>query len=60
MSAPAMSHAKNIIILDRDGVINQDSDAFIKSCDEWHALSGSLSAIARLSKAGYLVFVITT
>ena len=35
-----------LIILDRDGVINQDSDAFVKSPDEWIALPGSLQAIA--------------
>ena len=39
-----------LIILDRDGVINQDSDAFVKSPDEWIALPGSLQAIARLTQ----------
>lgn len=48
-----------LIILDRDGVINQDSDAFIKSPDEWHALPGSMHAIARLNQAGYTVVVAT-
>ena len=48
-----------LIILDRDGVINQDSDAFIKSADEWHALPGSMQAIARLNQAGYTVVVAT-
>ena len=46
-----------LIILDRDGVINQDSDEYIKSPDEWHALPGSLSAIARLNQAGWTVAV---
>jgi len=46
-----------LIILDRDGVINQDSDAFVKTPDEWIALPGSLAAIARLSQAGYTVVV---
>ena len=46
-----------LIILDRDGVINQDSDAFVKNPDEWIALPGSLAAIARLSQAGYTVVV---
>jgi len=46
-----------LIILDRDGVINQDSAAFVKSPDEWVALPGSLAAIARLSQAGYTVVV---
>jgi len=48
-----------LIILDRDGVINQDSDAFIKSPDEWIALPGSLEAIARLNQSGYRVTVAT-
>jgi D-glycero-D-manno-heptose 1,7-bisphosphate phosphatase len=48
-----------LVILDRDGVINQDSDAFVKSPDEWVALPGSLHAIARLSQAGWTVVVAT-
>jgi len=48
-----------LVILDRDGVINEDSDEFIKSPDEWHAIPGSLEAIARLNRAGYSVIVIT-
>lgn len=48
-----------LIILDRDGVINQDSDAFVKNPAEWVALPGSLSAIARLTQAGYTVAVAT-
>lgn len=47
------------IILDRDGVINQDSDNFVKSLDEFILLPGSAEAIARLSKAGYQVMVAT-
>ncbi len=48
-----------LIILDRDGVINHDSDAFIKSPAEWIAIDGALSAIARLNQAGYKVVVAT-
>tara|TARA_R110001599_G_scaffold353676_1_gene595127 strand:- start:165468 stop:166025 length:558 start_codon:yes stop_codon:yes gene_type:complete len=48
-----------LIILDRDGVINQDSDAFIKSPDEWIPIPGSLEAIARLNQADYHVVVCT-
>ena len=48
-----------LIILDRDGVINQDSDSFIKNPDEWIAIPGSLEAIARLNQAGYRVVVAT-
>lgn len=48
-----------LIILDRDGVINHDSDAFIKSPAEWIPIPGSLEAIARLNQAGYRVVVST-
>ncbi len=48
-----------LVILDRDGVINQDSDAYIKSPDEWLPIPGSLEAIARLCRAEYKVVVIT-
>ncbi len=46
-----------LIILDRDGVINYDSDDYIKSADEWEAIPGSLEAIARLSHAGYHIII---
>lgn len=52
-----MTSSKKLVILDRDGVINVDSDAFIKSPDEWMAIPGSLEAIARLNHAGYRVVV---
>ncbi|HBX36955.1 MAG TPA: D-glycero-beta-D-manno-heptose-1,7-bisphosphate 7-phosphatase [Pseudohongiella sp.] len=48
-----------LIILDRDGVINEDSDAFIKSVAECVPVEGSIDAIARLSQAGYTVVVAT-
>ena len=48
-----------LIVLDRDGVINHDSDQFIKSPEEWRAIPGSLEAIARLNQAGYRVVVAT-
>ena len=48
-----------LIILDRDGVINEDSDAFIKSPAEWKPIRGSLEAIARLHRAGWRVVVAT-
>jgi len=48
-----------LVILDRDGVINQDSDDFIKSPEEFVPLPGSLEAIARLNAAGYRVAVAT-
>jgi D-glycero-D-manno-heptose 1,7-bisphosphate phosphatase len=48
-----------LIILDRDGVINFDSDQFIKNPEEWKPIPGSLEAIARLNQAGYRVVVST-
>ncbi|HQR04975.1 MAG: D-glycero-beta-D-manno-heptose 1,7-bisphosphate 7-phosphatase [Proteobacteria bacterium] len=48
-----------LIILDRDGVINQDSDQFIKTPDEWKPIPGSPEAIARLNQWGYRVVVAT-
>jgi len=48
-----------LIILDRDGVINYDSDLYIKSPDEWKPLPGSLEAIARLTQWGWRVVVCT-
>lgn len=48
-----------LIILDRDGVINHDSDEFIKTVDEFVPLPGSIEAISRLCQAGYRVAVAT-
>src|SRR5574337_550249 len=48
-----------LVILDRDGVINYDSDAYIKSPAEWVPIPGSLAAIARLHRAGFAVTVAT-
>ncbi len=48
-----------LVILDRDGVINYDSEQFIKSPMEWKPIPGSLEAIARLTQSGYKVVVAT-
>ena len=48
-----------LVILDRDGVINHDSDSFIKAPSEWRPIAGSLEAIARLNHAGYHVVLAT-
>ncbi|MFN7835215.1 MAG: D-glycero-beta-D-manno-heptose 1,7-bisphosphate 7-phosphatase [Burkholderiaceae bacterium] len=48
-----------LIVLDRDGVINEDSDHFVKSPSEWHPIPGSFQAIARLNRADYKVAVAT-
>ena len=44
-----------LIVLDRGGVINRDSESFIKSPDEWIAIPGSPEAIGRLNEAGFTV-----
>jgi D-glycero-D-manno-heptose 1,7-bisphosphate phosphatase len=51
--------ALRLVILDRDGVINHDSDDFIRTPAEWVPIDGSLEAIARLNAAGYTVAVAT-
>ena len=48
-----------LIILDRDGVINEDSDNYIRSVSEWQPIEGSIRAIAALSKAGYQLAITT-
>ena len=53
------SSASKLVILDRDGVINIDSDQYVKSADEWIPLPGSLEAIAELNQAGFQVTVAT-
>src|SRR5512145_1756788 len=48
-----------LVILDRDGTINYDSEAHIRSPEEWRAVPGSLEAIARLTQADYHIVVAT-
>ena len=48
-----------MIVLDRDGVINVDSNDFIKSAEEWSPIPGSLDAIARLFHAGFHIFIVS-
>jgi len=48
-----------LVILDRDGVINQDSDQYIRRSADWQPIPGSIEAIAALSQAGYRVAVAT-
>ena len=54
---PGRLAKKGLIVLDRDGVINHDSDQFVKSAAEWLPIAGSVAAIATLSKAGYTVAI---
>jgi D-glycero-D-manno-heptose 1,7-bisphosphate phosphatase len=51
--------ADAVVILDRDGVVNEDSDAYIKSASEWIPIPGSLEAIARLNHAGFRVGIVS-
>jgi D-glycero-D-manno-heptose 1,7-bisphosphate phosphatase len=48
-----------LVVLDRDGVINEDSGEFIKSVAEWRPIRGSLEAIAALTRGGFRVAVVT-
>ncbi len=50
---------RRLVILDRDGVINEERGDYIRSASDWHPLPGSLEAIARLSRAGMSVAVAT-
>jgi D-glycero-D-manno-heptose 1,7-bisphosphate phosphatase len=53
------TRAAKLIVLDRDGVLNFDSDQYIKTPDEWRAIPGSVEAVTRLNHAGYRVVVAT-
>ena len=57
--AMTQKRAAKLIVLDRDGVVNRDSDQYIKSPEEWRPIPGSLEAIARLNHAGYRVVIAT-
>lgn len=48
-----------LVILDRDGVINEDSDAYIRNLEQWIPIPGSIEAIAKLTKAGCTIAVAT-
>jgi len=50
---------ERLIIVDRDGVINEDSDEYIKGPEEWKAIPGSIEALARVFHAGYRVCVVS-
>ncbi|MDR5866567.1 D-glycero-beta-D-manno-heptose 1,7-bisphosphate 7-phosphatase [Halomonas koreensis] len=54
-----MPHADKLVILDRDGVINRDSDDYVKSLDEFLPYPQAIDAITRLSRAGWTVAVAT-
>lgn len=52
-------HTMKLVVLDRDGTINEDRDDYVKSPDEWTPLPGALEAIARLNHAGWHVVIAT-
>ena len=54
-----MNTGMKLVILDRDGTINEDRDDFVKSPDEWLPLPGALEAIARLNHAGWHTVIAT-
>jgi D-glycero-D-manno-heptose 1,7-bisphosphate phosphatase len=54
-----MRRSDQLVMMDRDGVINYDSDAYIKSPREWRPIPGALRAIASLHAAGYLIFIVS-
>ncbi len=54
-----VSVSEKIILLDRDGVVNYDSDDYIKSSKEWRPLPGSIQAISDLTQRGFRIYVIT-
>ena len=58
-ASPNSASDMKLIILDRDGVINEDSADFIKTPDEWIPIPGSLEAISQLNHSGYQVAVIS-
>lgn len=54
-----MPRPTRLVVIDRDGVINEDSDDYIKSVAEWRPIAGSLEAIAALTQGGFTVAVVT-
>lgn len=54
-----MNRPTRLVMVDRDGVINEDSKEYIKSVAEWRPIAGSLEAIGALTRGGYRVVVVT-
>ncbi len=57
--ADTLPSCGNLVVLDRDGVINRESPDYVRDADQWHPLPGSLEAIARLHAAGRRIVVVT-
>lgn len=56
---PNSGNAMKLVILDRDGTVNEDRDDYVKSADEWVPIPGAIEAIARLNQAGWHVVLAT-
>ncbi|MGE0277988.1 MAG: D-glycero-beta-D-manno-heptose 1,7-bisphosphate 7-phosphatase [Nitrospiraceae bacterium] len=56
---PGGSPIPRLVILSRDGVINERRPTGVRAVDEWKAIPGSLRAIARLTSAQFHVVVAT-
>ncbi|HEY5623629.1 MAG TPA: D-glycero-beta-D-manno-heptose 1,7-bisphosphate 7-phosphatase [Gammaproteobacteria bacterium] len=54
-----MAATQDLIVLDRDGVINEDSEEYIKGPDEWRPIAGSLAAIGKLTRAGFRIVIVS-
>jgi D-glycero-D-manno-heptose 1,7-bisphosphate phosphatase len=52
-------NAPRLIVMDRDGTLNEDRDDFVKSPEEWVPLPGAMEAVARLNQAGWHVVLAT-
>lgn len=52
-------HHERFVAIDRDGVINEESDAYIKSGEEWNPIPGSIDGITRLTQAGFRIAIVT-
>ncbi|MFT3664204.1 D-glycero-beta-D-manno-heptose 1,7-bisphosphate 7-phosphatase [Piscinibacter sp.] len=59
MASSHHGHAMKLVILDRDGIINEDRDDYVKSPEEWQPIDGALEAIARLNHDGWHTVVAT-
>jgi D-glycero-D-manno-heptose 1,7-bisphosphate phosphatase len=59
MSECESDRPRGVVLLDRDGVINVDSVNYVRSVEEWVPLPGSIAAIARLSRAGFTIGIVT-
>lgn len=53
------SRSTRLVLIDRDGVVNEDREDFVRSTSDWVPIEGSLGAISRLNRAGFLVALAT-